>query len=158
VEYQRVNRTDPERFFVVVRNSYSTAALSNGQWCGWDTVTDQDGVNVTKISGIIRACPAGVAIQTIPAGDYGLIQVWGYKRDARCLGGTGGTAASRLLAGGALKFRTSGFAAHNFAKDSGSLKSHHGKFPAGIFLAFLNTAGLTTNNTTGAAKVLIRCL
>lgn len=143
---------------MVVRNSYSTASLTNGQWAGWDTVTDQDGVNVTKISGIIRTSPAGVAVQTILAGDYGLIQVWGFKRDCRVLGGSGGTVASRVLIGGALKFRTSGFAAHNFAKDSASLKSHHGKFPCGIFVAYLNTAALNTQNTTGQAKVLIRCL
>ena len=62
---------------MVVRNSYSTASLTNGQWCGWDTITDKDGVNVTKISGLIRAAPAGCAVQTITSGSYGLIQVCG---------------------------------------------------------------------------------
>lgn len=143
---------------MVVRNSYSTASYTNGQWVGWDTITDIDGVNTTKISGLVRAAPAGVAVQTIPAGDYGLIQTWGFKRDCRVSGGTGGSAASRVTRGCVLKFRTSGFAAHNFAKDSASLKSHHGKFAAGIFMSFINTAALYTQVTTGQARVLIRCL
>ena len=55
---QRLNRTDPERVFVVVMNSYSTATITAGQWVGWDIVTDKDGVSATKISGAFhgRGC------------------------------------------------------------------------------------------------------
>ena len=33
---QRISRTNPEKIYIVVKNSYSTAALSNGQPVIWD--------------------------------------------------------------------------------------------------------------------------
>ena len=33
---QRINRSDPEKIFIVVKNSYSTASLTNGQAVIWD--------------------------------------------------------------------------------------------------------------------------
>lgn len=158
MEYQRVNRSDPERFFMVVKNSYSTAALSNGQWVGWDIVTDQDGVAVTKISGAIRGSVAGCVVQAIAAGDYGLIQVWGYKRDARCVGGSG-SVTSKLTVGRPMYISTSAFAVRAMERTSTPLKTDYGKFPVGICIKPLNTAAVTTQLATSAAyMVLIRCL
>lgn len=34
--WQRINRGDPEKIFVTVFNSYSTAAITNGQAVNWD--------------------------------------------------------------------------------------------------------------------------
>lgn len=34
--FQHINRTDPEKVFIVVYNSYSTAAITNGQGVNWD--------------------------------------------------------------------------------------------------------------------------
>ena len=158
MEFQRPNRTDPERIFVVVRNSYSTATLTNGQWCGWDIVTDKDGYSVTKISGAIRAAPAGCVVESIPAGSYGLCQVWGYKSDARCLGGSG-SISTKITAGSPLYFRTSAFAARNYSRTATVLKSIYGKFPCGIAIGPLNTAAIATYfATSGAYQVLVRCL
>lgn len=158
MEFQRIRREDPERIFIVYRNSYSTAAFSNGQWAGVDIVTDKDGVNVTKIGGAIRAAVAGCCVETIPHGEYGLFQVWGYKSDARCLGGSG-SITSKVSAGQALKFATSGFAAQAFARNSAQLKSVHGKFPCGIGIEPLNTAAMATHfATSGQYEVLVRCL
>ena len=58
--FQRINRTDPEKVFLVAYNSYSTASLSNGQAVIWDFATDADGVSVTMPSA--RATNAGVAV------------------------------------------------------------------------------------------------
>lgn len=158
IEFQRVNRTDPERIFVVVLNSYSTASLTNGQWCSWDTLTDKDGVSVTRPLLRLLAAPAGVAVETIPSGSYGLIQVWGYKSDARCLGGTG-LGTSKISNGTPLSLQTSGFAAEALANTSGDAKSDNSKFPCGIGIEPLNTAALATQaGTSGAYEVLIRCL
>jgi len=70
-----------------VKNSYSTASLTNGQVVIWDWTTDGDGVGVTKatatenVAGGIDA--AGVAAETIAAGAYGLLQVYGYHSAVR---------------------------------------------------------------------------
>lgn len=84
--FQRVNRSDPEKIFIVVYNSYSTASLTNGQAVMWDT-TDANGVSVTKPTSLNSQYGgnliAGVAAETIAAGAYGLIQVWGYHSAVR---------------------------------------------------------------------------
>ena len=42
--FKRISRSDPEKVFIVVYNSYDTAALTNGQAVQWDFNTDVDGV------------------------------------------------------------------------------------------------------------------
>jgi hypothetical protein len=85
--FQRVNRSDPEKVFIVAKNSYSSASLTNGQWVIWDWTTDIDGVGVTlatateNVAGGIDV--AGCVAETIAAGSYGLIQVYGYHSAAR---------------------------------------------------------------------------
>lgn len=158
MEFQRLRREDPERIFIVVKNSYSTASFSNGQWAAWDIVTDKDGVAVTKAGGACRASIAGVMVETVAHQDYGLCQVWGYKADARCLGGSG-SITSKITAGSPLVFRTSAFAARNRPRSSGALKSKHGARIIGVAIGPLNTAAIDTQfATSGAYQVLVRCL
>jgi hypothetical protein len=82
--WQRVNRSDPEKIFLVAKNSYTTASLGNGQPVAWDT-GDADGVGVTipPAIGITGGFTmAGVAAETIAYGSYGLIQIYGYHSSA----------------------------------------------------------------------------
>jgi hypothetical protein len=85
--FQRINRTNPEKIFIVVYNSYSTASLTNGQAVMWDYATDHNGVSVTKPTSLNSQYGgrniAGVAAETIAAGAYGLVQVWGYHSAVR---------------------------------------------------------------------------
>jgi hypothetical protein len=50
--FKRISRTDPERIFVVAKNSFSTASFTNGQVVEWDFTTDVDGVGTTRPSGM----------------------------------------------------------------------------------------------------------
>ena len=104
---QRINRSDPEKIFIVAKNSYSTASLSNGQAVIWDYATDADGIGVTKPTdsyatktGHNGMAFAGIAAETIAAGAYGLLQVYGYHSAVRVRSWTGGTPA--IAAGTAL--------------------------------------------------------
>ena len=95
----RINRTDPEKVFIVVKNSFSTASLTNGQAVIWDYTADADGVGVTKpTAGSGRASHfgtafAGIAAETIAHNDFGLLQVYGYHSAVRVRTGTGGNPA-----------------------------------------------------------------
>jgi len=84
--FQRLNRSDPEKIFVVAMNSYSTASLTVGQAVIWDWTTDIDGVGVTLATATENVSAgqdiAGVAVATITAGSYGLLQVYGYNSSA----------------------------------------------------------------------------
>jgi len=94
--FQRVNRTDPEKVFVICYNSWSTAAVTIGQVVQWD-LADIDGVGVTRPTA--RATSAGltiagvVASSSIAAGSYGLVQIYGYHPSVRMRSVTGGAPA-----------------------------------------------------------------
>ncbi len=80
--FQRVNRSDPEKVFIVGYNS-SGDSWSNGYAVRWDYSTDSDGVSMEKPAaigarGIGKAAIAGIVAETIASGAYGLVQVWGY--------------------------------------------------------------------------------
>ena len=85
--FKRINRSDPEKIFIVAKNSYATASLTNGQAVIWDWTDDVDGVGVTLATATENvSCGidvAGIAAETIAAGDYGLLQVYGYHSAVR---------------------------------------------------------------------------
>ena len=111
---QRVSRSNPEKIFLSVYQSYATAALSNGQAVIWDYATDANGVGVTKpTDGTVRAghygtAFAGIAAEAIAAGDYGLVQVYGYHSAVRVRSHTGGNPA--IAAGTGLSCKDAIFA------------------------------------------------
>lgn len=77
--HKRISRTSPERVFIVCKNGYTTASLTNGQPVMWD-MGDADGVSVTQPSAAFKrgAAFAGIVAETIASGDYGLVQVFGH--------------------------------------------------------------------------------
>jgi hypothetical protein len=151
--FQRVNRSSPEKIFVVVYNSYSTAAITNGQAVNWDYVTDQDGISVTipaartTTGGIAGA--GIVASASIAAGDYGLIQVYGRHDATRVRGVTGG--APDCVAGDPL--------AMNVAGSVFCLESHATHFTGlRIYPCAFMLSTLTDQFTTVAKKVFCKFL
>lgn len=147
----RVKRTDPEKVFIAVRNSYSTASLSDGQSVIWDFATDADGVGVTRPSARATnagVAAAGVAAETIAAGDYGLLQVYGYHSAVRVRNMTGGAPA--IAAGSPLCLNAAGslFCLENFDTGSTNIQVH----PCGFALAA--QASWTTKTIAAFIKAL----
>jgi hypothetical protein len=150
--FQRINRTDPEKVFVVAYNSYSTAAITVGQVVNWDFITDVDGVGVTRP--LARATNAGfgvagaVASASIAAGAYGLIQVYGYHSALRVRTVTGGTPA--VAKGRPLAANVAGsvFCAESFATASTAILVYPFAFAMGA------TAGFTTAATVAFIKAM----
>jgi len=106
--FQRINRSNPEKIFIVAYNSSATA-MTNGQAVNWDFITDIDGVGVVRP--LARATNAGVAVagivaETIAVSGYGLIQVYGYHAATRCRSITAG--APNIAAGRPLALNSAG--------------------------------------------------
>jgi hypothetical protein len=155
--FQRINRSDPERVYVVAKWSWSTASSAANQWCAWDSITDQDGIGVTKASGNMRNSVAGVAVEVIANGDYGLIQVWGYRNGARCTGGSG--QASNIAAGSYLYIKTAAFAAYGLHTVASTVTIPTWRLDKiGVAFAPANTAAKYSSATTWVGKVFITCL
>jgi len=79
--FQRVNRTDAEKVFVVVYNA-SGGAFTTGQAMCWDCGTSADGIRVTTPASATLSAFAGLATAGIANGAYGLAQVYGYTASA----------------------------------------------------------------------------
>lgn len=161
MEFQRVNRTNPERVFVVMKNSIGSAIAAN-QWVAHDVITDEDGVAVEKPKGLNRNAIAGVAVEAIADGDYGLIQVWGFRNAARMSGGSG-LVTSKITEGTFLYVKTSGYAAYARANISVASTavvaiSAHELDKVGIAMSPTNTAAKATSATTWVGKCFVKCL
>jgi len=149
--FQRINRSDPEKIFLIMKNSYSTASLTNGQAVMHDFNTDVDGVGVTRPTA--RATNGGIAIagvaaETITAGSYGLIQVYGYHSAVRVRTATGGSPA--IAAGRPLILNAAGslFCLESVATGSTSILT----YPCGFALA------AQASWTTKAIAAIIKAL
>lgn len=141
--WQRINRSDPEKCFIVVYNSYSTAAITVGQAVSWDYTTDANGVSVTKPTAAESGFQlAGIVADTsIAAGAYGLLQVYGYHPAVRVrsMTATGGiyherreaVAAGSMLIGG----MTASFCLEGINRFTGSTVSAIHIYPNAIALA-----------------------
>jgi hypothetical protein len=140
--FQRINRTDPEKVFVVVMNSYSSGSLSNGQAVQWDYATDANGVSVTKPAGTHGFAMAGVVAETIAHNAYGLVQVYGYHSAGRVDGSSG------LAAGSALGTFSASFALIHFSTGSNQIL----KFPCAFCMETYSTGA------TAAKKIFIKAL
>ncbi len=115
--FQRINRSDPEKVFIVVLNGYATASLTSGQPVMWD-LADKNGVTVSISTGAkTPALFAGVAAETIASAAYGLIQVFGYHPSVVV---TCSTTGKNIVVGDALYLRTAAFNFINFWATSGA--------------------------------------
>jgi hypothetical protein len=151
MNFQRINRNNPERVFVLVYNSYATASMTNGQGVIWDFATDADGLSVTRPTA--RATNAGLAAagviaETIAAGAYGLMQVYGIHSAVRVRTVTGGSPA--IVAGRPLAINVAGSV---FCLESMSTASKQVVvFP----MAF--AIGATSGFTTAARAAFVKAL
>lgn len=120
--------------YVRVKNNSSTT-LTNGDVVVWDT-TDNDGISVTTTNTPGNARVAGVIAETIPAGGYGAMQVYGFHPAVKVDGGTTDVPANAVLGTGS---------AHGYA------------FTTSTVGAVLGIA-LEAVTTQGTGKVFIRCM
>ena len=149
--FQRINRTDAEKMFVIVKNGYSTAPITVGQAVMWG-LTAADGLTVTRPTA--RATNAGTAVAgavssaSIAFGSYGLVQVYGYHSALRARTVTGGTPA--IAAGRPMCLNVAGsvFCFESIATGSAVIL----RFPCGFFY------GATSVFTTATVAGFLKCL
>ena len=79
--FQRLNRTDPERVFAVMRSN-ETCAVDDA--VALETNSDSiDGVRVRQPDTGLLHTFVGIADAAITSGSYGLIQIYGYRSTSR---------------------------------------------------------------------------
>lgn len=160
---RRIGASGPERIFMIMKNSYSTASLTNGQAVMIDYATDADGVSVTKPAAGNKAggkhagfAFAGIAAETIAAGAYGLIQVYGYHSAVRARSTTGGLAngVPAVAAGVPLTLKSTVFCLETFDLSVLATSTVTVQNWAPCALALGATAGFTTTTIAAFIKAM----
>jgi len=90
--FQRVNRTDPERVFVVMEGNEAGIAADDVVPLEL-TAASVDGVKIRQPDTANLLAVVGVADAAIASGSYGLVQVYGYRSTSR-IGPTNATQTS----------------------------------------------------------------
>jgi len=94
--FKRISRSTAETIFIVVKN-VSGSTLTAGYSCVFDVGASVDGVRVTQASATDLQAYAGVADADIANGDYGLVQIYGYRSSVYVYSSTGTSAAGDEL-------------------------------------------------------------
>ena len=84
---QRINRTNPEKVFIIVRND-SAAAFIKGYPCVFKFDATRDGLDVEDAktgTAVKNHLIAGINDTALAAGSYGLAQCYGVRTDAAML-------------------------------------------------------------------------
>ena len=97
--FQRVNRSDAEKVFLIVQN-VSGSSFSSGQTCVWDISASVDGVRATTAATATLSLLVGATAEAIANSSYGKVQSYGLNTQVYVSNGTaGGTdiAAGNIL-------------------------------------------------------------
>ena len=84
MQIQRVNRTDAEKVYIVVKNVSATVATAGSAMRFRGTLGGAENVSADGIQSQLLAAVAempglaGIAVENIAANSYGRVQAWGY--------------------------------------------------------------------------------
>lgn len=92
--------TQADGMFLRVKNG-SSGTLVNGDIVIWDA-TDDDGISVDTATAVNNVLVAGVMCETVAAGAYGKMQVFGLHTAVKLDGGTTDIADSAVIGTGAV--------------------------------------------------------
>ena len=118
--FKRISRASAETVFVVAKN-VSGSTLTAGYSAVFDVSASVDGVRVTQASSTDLQAYAGVADSDIANGEYGLLQVYGYRSSVYIWSSTGSSAAGDNLSVVAAKWGLTPAATGGAAKTFGFL-------------------------------------
>jgi hypothetical protein len=88
MQIQRVNRTDAEKVYIVVKNVSATIATAGSAMrfagtLGAAEVASSDGIGATLLTAVAEMPGlAGIAVEDIAVNGYGRVQAWGYCSSA----------------------------------------------------------------------------
>ncbi|MGI9298580.1 MAG: hypothetical protein ACR2QC_11895 [Gammaproteobacteria bacterium] len=94
---KRLNRDEPERVFIVVENNEG-AQMDKDSTCQLDLTTDVDGVKARDVDQHEQYAFLGVVDANLADGDFGLVQVYGYRSSSNVVRTNTNLSAGMVLA------------------------------------------------------------
>lgn len=153
--FKRLNRTDPETMFIVVRNS-EAATLNKDATCAWETNSASvDGVRVRQPDTSHEGSVVGIIDADIADTAYGLVQVYGYRSSSRIFQtNTSQDTGAMLEASLGAQHLSSYASSQTFASNTTVSVSHR----PGPFFVLGESIASSSVSATISAKIFVRCL
>lgn len=153
--FSRVNRTSPERMFMVVRNSEG-ATLNADDCVIWETASASvDGIRVRQPDTSHLGSVVGVVDAAITNTSYGLVQIYGYRSTSRVFqtntSQDTGAFMEASLGGAAL----SSYASSQTAASNTTVSISHRPGP---YFILAETIASSSASATISAKMFVRCM
>lgn len=153
--FQRVNRSDPERVFVIVQNTEGST-LSADDCCIWATASASvDGVAVRAPDTSHAGSVVGIVDAAITDGSYGLVQVWGYRSSSRVFQTDTSQATGAFLEASLGAVHLSSYASSQTIASNTTVSITHRPGPYFVLAETIASSGASA---TISAKMFIRCL
>lgn len=150
--FQRLNRSDPERVFIVARASEAVAADDAAIW---ETASASvDGVRVRLPDTGHSGSVVGVFDAAISDAAYGLVQVYGYRTTSRVFQ-TNTSQDTGVLLAVSLGAASGGTALQSVASSTTSNADVVARYP---FFVLAETIASSSASATISAKIFIRML
>jgi hypothetical protein len=144
--FSRINKTDPEKVFVVVKAG--EALLAGRPVCYHWTGTDDGKIGWLCDAATDQPLTIGLADAAIASGTYGLVQCYGYRSDAQMI-----MASNAVTQCGAVMDVASGSSGHLYMLSSlGAAAAVFTPFTLALSASQTVTAGLITGG------IFIRCM
>lgn len=153
--FQRVNRTDPEKVFIVVRNSEGST-LNADDVCQWETASASvDGVRVRVPDTSHAGSVTGIVDAAITDGSYGLVQVYGYRSSSRIFQTDTSQDTGAFLEASLGAVHLSSYASSQTIASNTTVSITHRPGP---YFILAETIASSASSVTISAKVFVRCL
>lgn len=153
--FQRVNRSDPERVFISLRNTEGSS-LTADSVCQWATASASvDGVAIRAPDTSHAGSIVGVVDAAISDGDYGLVQVWGYRSSSRVFQTNTSQDTGAFMEASLGAVHLSSYASSQTMASATTASITHRPGP---YFVLAETIASSAASATISAKMFIRCL
>ena len=153
--FQRLNRTDPEKVFLVARNSEGST-LNADDMCAWETASASiDGTRVRQPDTSHGGSITGVVDAAITDGSYGLVQVYGYRSTSRIFQTNTSQDTGAFLEASLGAAHLSSYASSLTAASNTTVSI---SYRPGPFFVLGESIASSAASATISAKLFVRCL
>lgn len=153
--FSRVNRTNPERVFMVVRNSEG-GTLNADAVAAWETASASvDGVRVRQPDTSHAGSITGVVDAAITDGSYGLVQIFGYRSTSRIFQTNTSQDTGAFLEASLGAQHLSTYASSQTVASNTTVSITHRPGP---YFVLAETIASSSASATISAKMFVRCM
>lgn len=153
--FQRLNRTDPEKIFMVVKNTEGSSLAANDV-CAWATHSASvDGVAVRQPDTAHSGSIVGIVDAAISDGAFGLVQIFGYRSTSKVFQTNTSQDTGAFLEASLGAAHLSSYAFSQTMDSNTTVSISH---RAGPYFVLAETIASSAASATISAKVFVRCM